>query len=54
MDEARKTLDEIKALVRDEILEEFVNEMLDNLAKQPAENAEWAATVTEWIHDEIY
>lgn len=54
MDEAQKTLDEIKALVRDEIIEEFVEEMLGNLDRQPAENAEWAAGVKEWIHDEIY
>lgn len=54
MSDAQKTLDEIKALLRDEILEEFVKEMLDNLAAQPEENAEWAASVKEWIHDEIY
>jgi hypothetical protein len=52
--DAEKLMEEVMDLVRDEIINDFVREMLANLRDQPEENREWADGVREWIVDDIW
>jgi hypothetical protein len=51
--DAEKFLADVKLQLQDEIIEDFVRELLENLRAKP-EDEEWVDRAIEWLVDEIW
>jgi hypothetical protein len=49
-----KALDEIKQIVSDLVIDDFVRELLADLRKRDDENKPWAESTIDWLVNEMW